>query len=72
MSPYWEMIFEFIPYNQFNSIKKINEDDFTEMYSAIWKDGPLLYYNEWIRGSNKKVFLKLYDLQNTDEFLNEV
>src|ERR1044072_1277943 len=32
-------IFEWIPYNQFNDIKEIS-DDFSTVYSAIWKDGP--------------------------------
>src|SRR5436853_502370 len=38
-----DIIFEWIPYNQFDNIKKINEGDFATIYSAIWKDGPLHY-----------------------------
>src|SRR4051794_29295849 len=33
--------FEWIPYNQFQSIKEIGKDKLTTVYSAIWKDGPL-------------------------------
>ncbi|GES93480.1 kinase-like domain-containing protein [Rhizophagus clarus] len=68
-----ETILEFIPFNQFNNIKEINNNDFARAYSAIWKDGPLLYLDKkWVRESNKKVYLKLYSLQDTDEFLDEV
>jgi hypothetical protein len=62
-------ILEWIPYNQFNEIKKIGKKDHIAIYSAIWKDGPLCYnsyYNKYIRNSNKKVALKyLHNLQNT-------
>ncbi|CAB5369457.1 unnamed protein product [Rhizophagus irregularis] len=72
-----DIIFEWIPYNHFNDIKKIDKGGFAVVYSAIWKDGPLSYYkikNEWIRESDKKVALKcLNNSQNiSDEFLNEV
>ncbi|CAB4441663.1 unnamed protein product [Rhizophagus irregularis] len=72
-----DIIFEWIPFDQFNNIEKIGRGGFATVYSAIWKDGPLNYYkdkNEWIRDSNKKVALKCLDnSQNiTDEFLNEV
>src|SRR6266480_2108421 len=39
----WDIVFEWIPYNQFNDIKEIYKDDFTTIYSAKWKDGPLIY-----------------------------
>ncbi|CAB5366850.1 unnamed protein product [Rhizophagus irregularis] len=64
---------EFIPYNHFNNIKEINKNSYVSQYSAIWKNGPLYNYNKkWIRKSYKKVYLVLYYLQNTDEFLNKV
>ena len=63
-------IFEWIPFNQFDVIKRIGED--SSLYLAIWKDGPLYYYNEkWIRISDKKVVLK-YVSQNAIEILNKV
>ena len=75
---YYDMIFEWIPYSQFNNVKEMSKGDFATIYSAIWKDGPLYYDNlmkEYVRKSDKKVALKclLYNSQNlNDEFLNEV
>jgi hypothetical protein len=69
----YDPILEFIPHNKFNNIKEINKNNLATVYSAIWEDGPLLYCDKkWTRESNKKVSLKLYYLQDTDEFLNEV
>ena len=64
-----DIVFEWIPYNQFNNIEEIGKGDFATIYSATWKDGPL-HYNYY----NKKVVLKcIHNSQNiTDEFLNEV
>ena len=72
-----DIVFEWIPYNQFNNIKKIGEGGFAEVYSAVWKDGPLRYddsKNEYIRNQNKEVALKcLYNSQNTtDQIINKV
>ena len=73
---YDNIIFEWIPYNQFSDIKEIGRGGFATVYSAIWKDGPLKYNynNEYTRESNKKFVLKcLHKSQNiTNEFLNEV
>jgi hypothetical protein len=71
---YYSSIIEWIPYYQFNKIKKFSNI----IYSAKWKDGPLLYddnKNKYIRNSaNKAVILNyLVNSQNiTNEFLNEV
>jgi hypothetical protein len=71
-----EIVFEWIPYNQFNNIIKINENEFYILYSAIWKDGPLIYNEkkyEYTRNNNIKVVLKyLHNSNFTDEFLYEV
>src|SRR4051812_28509778 len=73
-----DIVFELIPYDQFNDIKEIDESGFTTTCLAIWKDGPLEYdfadKKEWIRKSDKKVILKcLNDSQNAvNEFLNKV
>ena len=69
-----DIIFEWIPYSQFNDIKEIDEGHFT---MAIWKDGPLHYDSSkkgYIREQNKKVSLKsLHNSTNiTNEFLREV
>jgi hypothetical protein len=69
-----DMVFEWIPYNQFKIIKVIGKGGFATVYLAKWKNGPLRYDKEWKRGSYKKVALKCLDKsQNkTAEFLNEV
>ncbi|EXX63950.1 Mkk2p [Rhizophagus irregularis DAOM 197198w] len=70
-----DIIVEWIPYNQFNNVKKIGKDGFA---TAIWKNGPLEYnYNKekhkYERKSNKKVTLKcLNNSQNViSNLLNE-
>jgi hypothetical protein len=70
----YDLIFEWIPYNELIEIKEIGKGGFS---LAIWKEGPLHYdivEKEWIKDSYKKVVLKyLFNSQNTtDEFLNEV
>ena len=72
-----DIVFEWIPYNQFNNIKEIGKGDFATVYLAIWKDGPLIYNSnseKYTNYSNKKVALKcLHNSQNIiSEFLNEV
>src|SRR2546430_327910 len=77
---YDEIVFEWIPYNQFSDIKEIGKGGFSTVYSAIWKDGPLEYdvnnekYTRISYNADKKVALKcLHNSQNiTNEFLNEV
>ena len=70
-----DIMFEWIPYNQFESIKVIGEG---AIYSAIWVEGPLVGYNHdkelFERNQYEKVFLKCFNnSQNiTDEFLNKV
>ncbi|CAB5308936.1 unnamed protein product [Rhizophagus irregularis] len=77
INKYNDIIFEWILYNQFDEIKKIDKNDSITTYSAIWKDGPLYYnkkYSNYARNSNKKVTLKyLHNSQNSIDFLiNEV
>ena len=72
----WSIVFEWIPYNQFNEIKELSKNSFDAVHSAIWKDGPLHfdYEKKWTRKSNKEVTLKcFYDTQNnTSGILNLV
>ena len=70
---YNDIVFEWIPYNQFNNIEEISKGDFATVHSAIWKDDPF-YYNYNTRKSDKKIVLKcLYNSRNiTHEFLDEV
>ncbi|GBC01918.1 hypothetical protein RclHR1_04390003 [Rhizophagus clarus] len=77
INSYADIIFEWIPYDQFCDIKKIGKGGFSTVYLAIWKDGPLYFNrlsNRYMRSSNNKIALKwLFDSQNiTNEFLNEV
>jgi hypothetical protein len=73
---YNDIIVEWISYDQFDDIKELEKDEFSTIYSAIWKYGPLQYdedYQEYSRELSTKVNLKLYNSQNiTNEFLNEV
>ncbi|GBC39142.1 kinase-like domain-containing protein [Rhizophagus irregularis DAOM 181602=DAOM 197198] len=73
INKYNDIVFEWIPYNQFNEIKETGKNGQITIYSAIWKDGPLHYqYSEYIRDSNKKVALKcLHNLQSIDSLKNE-
>src|SRR3954466_732757 len=61
----WDIVFEWIPYNQFSDIKEIGRGGFATVYSAIWKDSPLVYddgdnkeYTRSPRNLNYKVALK--------------
>jgi hypothetical protein len=74
---YDNIVFEWIPYNQFYDIKEIGKGGFATVYSAVWKDGPLKYdaiQAEYKRKQYTNVALKCLDnSQNiTNEFLNEV
>src|SRR5688572_24653340 len=53
--------FEWIPYNQFNSIKEVRKVELTTIYSAIWKDGPLNWhgYHGWTRELHKDINITL-------------
>jgi hypothetical protein len=72
-----DLVFEWIPYNQFNNIEKVGEGGFAIVYSANWKNGPLEYdtdKNIYKRNPNKVIALKcLHNSQNiSNKFLNEV
>ncbi|CAB5308949.1 unnamed protein product [Rhizophagus irregularis] len=73
INKYEDTVFEWIPYNQFNEIKEIGKNSYHTMYSAIWKDGPLYYndqYSNYTRNSNKEVALKyLHNSGNSTDFL---
>jgi hypothetical protein len=67
-----DIIFEWIPCNQFIDIKEINKSNYATIYTSIWKDGPLYWDGiMYKRNSNKTVSLKcLNNLRNNaDEFL---
>jgi hypothetical protein len=73
----YDIVFEWIPYNQFSDINEIEKSDSATVYLAMWEDGPLNYdfvKYEYTRSQNTKVVLKyLHDSQNiTNELLNKV
>ncbi|CAB5385228.1 unnamed protein product [Rhizophagus irregularis] len=70
-----DIVFEWIPYNQFDEIKETGKNGYTTVYSAIWKDGPLHYhYGRYKRDPNKEIILKcLHNSQNpVESIINEV
>ena len=72
ISSHKDIMFEWIPYNQFDNIEQINKGDFATIYSATWKNGPL-YYGSCYRGKSSVALKCLHNSQNiTIEFLNEV
>ncbi|CAB5389099.1 unnamed protein product [Rhizophagus irregularis] len=66
-----DVVFEWIPYNQFFEIKETNTNSFITVYSAIWKNGPLCFnYDMYARSSDKEVALKcLHNSQNSIDYL---
>ncbi|GES83230.1 kinase-like domain-containing protein [Rhizophagus clarus] len=68
-----DVIFEWIPFGQFDKIKETSKNGSITVYSAIWKNGPLTYdwdYEGYTRDSNKEVALKLMkNSQNPIEFV---
>uniref|UniRef100_U9SZN3 Uncharacterized protein n=1 Tax=Rhizophagus irregularis (strain DAOM 181602 / DAOM 197198 / MUCL 43194) TaxID=747089 RepID=U9SZN3_RHIID len=73
-----DVVFEWIPYNQFNEVEKTDESGSITVYSAMWKSGPLCKKysssENYTRDLNKEVALKcLHNLQDPIEFvINEV
>ncbi|RHZ60342.1 hypothetical protein Glove_355g49 [Diversispora epigaea] len=69
---------EWVPYSQFEDIKFIDKGGFGKVYSAIWKEGPIVKWDirqkKWERIYGKEIALKsLNNSQNiTIEFLNEL
>jgi hypothetical protein len=70
----WDRVFEWIPYNQFLDINKVDEDNFSTTHSAKWKDGHLYWIdNNYIRKPGEEVALKCsHNGKNIDKFLNMV
>ena len=74
INDYDDIVFEWIPYNQFNEIQETDKNGFITVYS-IWKDGPLYYqFNDYTRNLDKEVALKfLHNSQNQIDFvINQV
>ncbi|CAB5379097.1 unnamed protein product [Rhizophagus irregularis] len=65
-----DIIFEWIPYNQFKNVEEIGKGGFSTVYSAIWKDG-LIKYDEDILGYKDNI-LKMYGVSqnpNTKDYI---
>ncbi|CAB4441674.1 unnamed protein product [Rhizophagus irregularis] len=75
INDYKDIVFEWIPYNQFaqfNNIKGVGMG-LVNLYSAVWKDGPLVYdtnTKKYERCSNKLFTLKYFN--NTQNVINEL
>ena len=58
----FSIVFEWVPYNQFNYVKETGKHDCVTVYSAKWKYG-LLEYNvdesKYKRNQNKDIVLKV-------------
>ncbi|CAB5335316.1 unnamed protein product [Rhizophagus irregularis] len=72
-----DVIFEWIPYNQFGDIKEIGKLGFATVYSAKCEDGPLTYNENTKKYErhllNSEFALKVFqNIQLTDEFLYKV
>jgi hypothetical protein len=71
----WDIVFEWIPLYKFFAIKIVDKYGFSIIYSAQWEDGPLKWdeNSKKYKRNSKEVTLKYsYNIQNVDEFLNEV
>ena len=69
----FDIIFEWIPYENFQSIEEIGKGSFATVYLATWEDGQLIYNNdkkEYVRKPYKKVALKC--LHNSQNIINEI
>ncbi|RIA94418.1 kinase-like domain-containing protein [Glomus cerebriforme] len=67
------LIFEWIPYDQFSDIKEKYKNNFTTVCLATWKNGPLDYNfdeKKYTRDSNKIVALKY--LHKSQNIVNEL
>ena len=75
VNTYRDIVFEWIPYDQFDDIEEIGQGGFATIYSATW-DGPLKYNTDTLKYKRcpEKIALKcLLDAQDiTDKFLNEI
>src|ERR1051325_4590426 len=67
INSYHDIVFEWVPYNQFKDIKEIGKDGSKPIYSATW-NGPLKYDDNTMKYKRypSKVALKCF------EFLNKV
>ncbi|PKC01413.1 HCP-like protein [Rhizophagus irregularis] len=71
-------ILEWIPYNRLLNINYHDKGGFSEIYKAIWLDGPIYNWNfkkqQWNRQINHEVILKILNNSSrlNNKFLDEV
>jgi hypothetical protein len=75
INDYRDIVFEWIPYNQFDQFNDIKEVGMglVNLYSAVWKDGPLKYdidAKRYERCPNQLFALKYFN--TTENMINEL
>jgi hypothetical protein len=75
---HYSKCFEWIPFENFQDVTYITRGGFGKIYSAIWPEGYINYWDnenqKWNKNKNKKVALKCLDNSSeiSTDFLNEV
>jgi hypothetical protein len=70
--------FEWIPFENFDNVTYLTKGGYSEVYKAIWRQGPITYWdtntNNWERFGGLEVVLKVIkgSQKNLNEFINEV
>src|SRR5436305_6058887 len=63
-----DIVFEWIPYSRFKDVKRTCKGADFDSYSAIWKNGPLIYDYEnkrkYVRDPNKKIVVGWSNISN--------
>ena len=74
----WTNCLEWVPFEKFQNVTYITKGGFGKIYSAIWPEGRIIYWDienqKWNRWTNNKAALKSLDNSSsiTADFLNEV
>ncbi|CAG8536520.1 14116_t:CDS:2, partial [Ambispora leptoticha] len=70
-----EELIEWISFDRFREVTYIAQGGFGKVYSAIWIDGPIAYWDkergEWLRRPQYKVALKVSKNKEDGDFLHE-
>jgi hypothetical protein len=67
----WDIIFQWIPYDQFYDIKKVNDDLTNKIYLAIWKNDFLYYDDLYSKENVRRLKLKV-TLKYSQNIIDEV
>jgi hypothetical protein len=66
-----DIMFEWIPFNQFIDVKTIKKKGFTKIYSAIWKND-ILYYDFLYCNEHEKRLYLIFTLKYSRNIIDEV